>query len=204
MCYTIVKGIIEESISKCGPAQPIPSTSEGQVRLCGSGTPETTTETKKRKRREGNIEKCHTQTNQKRSRVEKVVDNSRKVEDWWSRKTENDAKVGNEILKFKSNKQKRSKNVLTNSKAGKTKNEQKMKITDFFEVKMPIDQSKATPGNLFELSGGVNKDKPIIGGSGRGGAVVGADQGVGEIIMRIKNAPVEDKTSYHMKSEGGG
>ena len=144
------------------------------------------------------------QTNQKRSRVEKVVDNSRKVEDWWSRKTENNAKVGNEILKFKSNKQKRSKNVLTNYKAGKTKNEQKMKITDFFEVKMPIDQIKATPGNLFELSGGVNKDKPIIGGSGRGGAVVGADQGVGEIIMRIKNAPVEDKTSYHMKSEGGG
>ena len=90
MCYTIVKGIIEESISKCGPAQPIPSTSEGQVRLCGSGTPETTTETKKRKRREGNIEKCHTQTNQKRSRitrVEKVV-KVVKVEEWWSRKTE--------------------------------------------------------------------------------------------------------------------
>ena len=106
MCYTIVKGIIEESISKCGPAQPILSTREDQVRLCGRGTPETTIETKKRKRGEGNIEKCHTQTNKKRSRVEKVVDNSRKVEDWWSRKTENDAKVGNEILKFKSNKQK--------------------------------------------------------------------------------------------------
>ena len=43
-----------------------------------------------------------------------------------------------------------------------------------------------------------------IGASGRGDAAIGASQGVGEIVHRIKNVPVKPTAIYHMESEGGG
>ena len=196
MCYTIVKGIIEDSITECGTAQPTLSQCVDKVGLSGRGAPRTTTESKKRRLEPGidNLEICHTQSNPKHSKVARVEIGVEKAVACRRRKqeieTDNDAKLGNDYLKakIKTNfKHKRNKNVAKNFKRGKAKIEQKTKITDFFEAKMPFFPNRVQ-----------------IGASGRGDAAIGASQGVGEIVHRIKNVPVKPTAIYHMESEGGG